>query len=285
MVVNDRTASSRQLAARWSTATGVLMSASSIRRRLLRRGLLARVPLYRIPLTANHRRLRLQWAHKHRAWKADWHQVVFSDKSRFNLWDHDGRIRVKCYAGERCLPECVIERHSGLTPGVMVWGAILYRLRCNLLRIEGTFNSNTSVREVLHPEAVPFLQGINGAIFQQDYARPHVAMTVLYFCSAQHMQLLPWPAYSLDMSPIEHEWDLDGRRLALDPRPVASKHEILLRIQAIWNSLPQAGIQNLFDPMPRRITASYCSAWSPNTDFGQLILVFFCFENFVIYLY
>ncbi|PRD30897.1 UNVERIFIED_CONTAM: hypothetical protein NCL1_25013 [Trichonephila clavipes] len=28
MAVNDRTASSRQLAARWSTATGVLMSAS-----------------------------------------------------------------------------------------------------------------------------------------------------------------------------------------------------------------------------------------------------------------
>ncbi|GFV35166.1 transposable element Tcb2 transposase [Trichonephila clavipes] len=56
MAVNDHTASSRQLAAHWSTATGVLMSALSIRRRLLHRGLRARVPLYRIPLTANHRR-------------------------------------------------------------------------------------------------------------------------------------------------------------------------------------------------------------------------------------
>ncbi|GFT75164.1 transposable element Tc1 transposase [Trichonephila clavipes] len=49
MAVNDRTTSTRHLAARWSTATGVLMSASSIRRRLLHRGLRARVPLYRIP--------------------------------------------------------------------------------------------------------------------------------------------------------------------------------------------------------------------------------------------
>ncbi|GFS96691.1 uncharacterized protein TNCV_4754041 [Trichonephila clavipes] len=49
MAVNDRTASSRQLAARWSTATGVLMAASSIRRRLLHRGLCARVSLYRLP--------------------------------------------------------------------------------------------------------------------------------------------------------------------------------------------------------------------------------------------
>ncbi|PRD33858.1 UNVERIFIED_CONTAM: Transposable element Tcb2 transposase [Trichonephila clavipes] len=85
MAVNDRTASSRQLAARWSTATGVLMSASSIRRRLLHRGLRARMPLYRISLTANHRRLRLQWTHEHRAWQAYWHQVIFSDESRFNL--------------------------------------------------------------------------------------------------------------------------------------------------------------------------------------------------------
>ncbi|GFW71852.1 transposable element Tcb2 transposase [Trichonephila clavipes] len=71
MVGNDRTASSRQLAARWSTATGVLMSTLSILRRLLHRGLRARVPLCRIPLTANHRRLRLQWVHEHRTWQAD----------------------------------------------------------------------------------------------------------------------------------------------------------------------------------------------------------------------
>ncbi|GFV08460.1 transposable element Tcb1 transposase [Trichonephila clavipes] len=67
------------------------------------------------------------------------------------------------------------------------------------------------------------------------------------------MQLLPWPAHSPDMSPIQHVCDLVGRRLARDPRPTASKDELLLGIQAIWNSLPQADIQNLFDSMPRRI--------------------------------
>lgn len=255
MAVTDRTASSRQLAARWSTATGVLMSASSIRRRLLHRGLCARIPLYRIPLTANHRRLRLQWADEHRAWRADWQQVVFSDESRFNLWNHDGRIRVRRYAGERCLPQCVVERHSGRTPGVMVWGAISYHRRSQLLRIEGNLNSNRYVREVLEPEVVPFLQGIPGAVFQQDNARPHVARIVRDFFSAQHIQLLPWPAYSPDMSPIEHVWDMVGRRLARDPRPTVSKDELWVRIQTIWNSLPQADIQHLFDSMPRRIEA------------------------------
>ncbi|GFY15648.1 transposable element Tc1 transposase [Trichonephila clavipes] len=208
------------------------MSAWSIRRRLLHRGSRARVLLYRIPLTANHRRLRLQWAHEHRAWQADWHQVVFSDESRFNLSHHDDRIRVRRYAGERYLPECVMERHRGLTPRVMVCSAISYNGRSNLLRIEGNLNSNRYVREVLQPEVAPFLQGIPGVIFQQDNARRHIAKTVRDFCSAQHMQLL-WSAYSLDMSPIEHVWDLVGRRLARAPRLAASKDEHLLRIQAI----------------------------------------------------
>ncbi|GFW68179.1 transposable element Tcb2 transposase [Trichonephila clavipes] len=98
MVGNERTASSKQLAARWST--GVLMSASSIHRRLLHRGLRAR--------------------------------------------DHDGCIIVRRYAGERCLPECVIERHSDLTPGIMVWGSFSYHGRSNFLRIEGNRNSNSN---------------------------------------------------------------------------------------------------------------------------------------------
>ncbi|GFV16919.1 transposable element Tc1 transposase [Trichonephila clavipes] len=108
MAQTDRTAFSKQLAAQWSTATRVSLCASSIRRRLLQCG------------------LRLHWANVHRSWSADWQQVVFSDKSRFNLWHHDGRIRVRLYAGERCIPECIIERHSGRTPGVMVWSAIAY---------------------------------------------------------------------------------------------------------------------------------------------------------------
>ncbi|GFV55317.1 transposable element Tc1 transposase [Trichonephila clavipes] len=124
MAQTDRTAFSRQLAENVSLC--VSLCASSIWRRLLQRGLRARIPLYWIPLTQNHRHLRLHWANVHRSGRADWQQVVFSDKSRFNLCHHGGRIRVRPYAGERRIPECIIERHSGRTPGFMVWGAIAY---------------------------------------------------------------------------------------------------------------------------------------------------------------
>ncbi|GFV79435.1 transposable element Tcb2 transposase [Trichonephila clavipes] len=255
MAQTDRTASSRQLAAQLSNATGVSLCASSIRRRLLQRELRARIPLYRIPLTQNHRHLRLQWVNGHRSWRADWQQVVFSDESRFNLWHHDGRIRVRRYAGKRHIPECIIERYSGRTPGFMVWGAIAYHERSQLLRIEGNLNSTRYINEVLQPQAIPFLQGLPRAVFQQHNARPHVAKTVKSYLDSQQVQLLPWPAYSPDMPPIEHVWDIVGRRLSRDLRPIASTDEFWLRIQTIWNTLPQVDIQNLFNSMPRRVAA------------------------------
>ncbi|GFV24953.1 putative DD41D transposase [Trichonephila clavipes] len=57
------------------------------------------------------------------------------------------------------------------------------------------------------------------------------------------------------MSPIEHEWDIVKRRIARDLRPVASTDELWLRIQTIWNTLPQTDIKNLFNSMPRRVAA------------------------------
>ncbi|GFV14489.1 transposable element Tcb2 transposase [Trichonephila clavipes] len=148
-----------------------------------------------IPQTTNHRRLHLQWDHDH--------SVVFSDESHFHLWDHDGRIHVRRYAGERCFPESVIERHSGPTARVMVSGRfyIMDEPICYKLR--------------------------------QYNAPPHAAKTVRDFYSVQHVQFLPWSAYSSDISPIEHIRDLVSLHLARDPRPGASKDELLLHIQAI----------------------------------------------------
>ncbi|GFX64434.1 hypothetical protein TNCV_4043241 [Trichonephila clavipes] len=80
-----------------------------------------------------------------------------------------------------------------------------------------------------------------GAFIQDPpHGKPSTATSAMGF----PIQLLPLPAYSLDMSPIEHVWDLVWWRLARDPHPAA-----------IWNSLPQADIQNLFDSMPCCIAA------------------------------
>ena len=84
-------------------------------------------------------------------------------------------------AGERHLLECIIECHGGRTPGVMVWGATAYHGRFQLLRILG--NLNRYISEVQQLQAVPFLQSLLDAVFQQNNARPHIARTVQSFFS------------------------------------------------------------------------------------------------------
>ncbi|GFW49168.1 transposable element Tcb1 transposase [Trichonephila clavipes] len=51
------------------------------------------------------------------------------------------------------------------------------------------------------------------AIFQQDNARPHVARIAQRFFVNHQIELLPWPALSPDLSPIENMWSMVAQRL------------------------------------------------------------------------
>ncbi|GFW04530.1 transposable element Tcb1 transposase [Trichonephila clavipes] len=77
-------------------------------------------PLLGLPLTQNHRRLRYQWCCERRMWVAKWNEVVFTEESRICLQHHDGRIRVWEHRGERMLNSCVMHRHTGPAPGIMI---------------------------------------------------------------------------------------------------------------------------------------------------------------------
>ncbi|GFV36035.1 transposable element Tc3 transposase [Trichonephila clavipes] len=171
-------------------------------------GLSARRPLLGLPLTQNHRHLRHQWCDERKMWVAEWNEVVFTDESRICLQHQNGRIRVWRYRGERMLNSCVMHHHTGPAPGIMVWGGIGYHSRTPLVRIAGTLNSQRYISGVLEPVVLPYLQDLATTIFQQDNARPHVVRIVQRFFVNHQTELLPWPARSPDLSPIESMWSM-----------------------------------------------------------------------------
>lgn len=75
------------------------------------------------------------------------------------------------YAGERYLPECIVERHRGRTARFMVWGVVAYKGRSHLQRI---VDKTEQQQIVLEPEGVIFLHVTYGDICQQDNACPHI---------------------------------------------------------------------------------------------------------------
>ncbi|GFW14569.1 transposable element Tcb1 transposase [Trichonephila clavipes] len=70
----------------------------------------------------------------------------------------------------------------------MIWGVIAYDSRSTLIVMRGTLTGQRYVDDILPPHVGPFLNGLSGAIFQQDNARPQTAKVAQDFLS--HFQVL-----------------------------------------------------------------------------------------------
>ncbi|UYV78777.1 hypothetical protein LAZ67_16002713 [Cordylochernes scorpioides] len=132
------------------------------------------------------------------------------------------------------------------------WFGAQSRMIPPLLRIQGTMTAQRYVDDVLRPVTLPYLQGVPNALYQQDNARPHTARISQQ--ALQDVQMLPWPPYCPDLSPIEHVWDIIGRRLHALPQP-RSEDELWQMVEREWKAIPQDAIRTLIDPLPRRVAA------------------------------
>ncbi|GFY00234.1 DDE_3 domain-containing protein [Trichonephila clavipes] len=70
--------------------------------------------------------------------------------------------------------------------------------------MRGTLMGQHYVDDILRPRVGPFVNGLPGAFFHQDNARPHTARVSQDFL--RHFETLPWPARFPDSSPVEHVW-------------------------------------------------------------------------------
>ncbi|GFU65294.1 transposable element Tcb2 transposase [Trichonephila clavipes] len=153
----------------------------------------------------------------------DWQKVVFSDESRFVLGTDVNRVRV----WRR--PDC--------------------DNRSTLIVITGTLTGQRYVDNILRSHVGPFLNGLPGAIFQQDNARLHTARIAQD--TLRHFQTLPWPARTPDLSPVEHVWDQLKRQMP----SCHSVHDLELAVQDLWAHLPQDNTRWLINSMPDRVAA------------------------------
>ncbi len=92
-------------------------------------------------------------------------------------------------------------------------------------------------------------------MLQHDNARPHVARICTQFLEAENIPVLAWPAYSPDMSPIEHVWDALDRRIRQRVPVPANIQQLRTAIEEEWTNIAQTTINNLINSKWRRCVA------------------------------
>ncbi|GFY06171.1 transposable element Tcb2 transposase [Trichonephila clavipes] len=85
---------------------------------------------------------------------------------------------------------------------------------------------------------------VTGQRYVDDILRPHT---------------LPWPARSLDLSPVEHVCDQLKRQMP----SCHSVHDLELAVQELWAHLPQDNIRCLINSMPDRVAACIAAGGGP----------------------
>ena len=240
------------------TATGRTISTQTVRNRLREGGLYARRPMVCVPLTARHRVDRRLWAEEHRGWgRNEWGNVLFSDESRFSVEPDNRRVFIWRECGTRNNPMFVRERSQYHGGGLMVWAGISIGGRTELHIIRN--GSLTALRyrdEILQPLVRLYAGAIGDSfLFMDDNARPHRARLVDEMLEAEGIARMKWPACSPDLNPIEHAWDMLGRRIAARPVPPTTIPELEVALLDEWHNIPQELIDNLIDSMPRRCEA------------------------------
>ncbi|GFV62283.1 transposable element Tcb1 transposase [Trichonephila clavipes] len=208
---------SRQL----SSATGTTVSRQTVYRRLGHIGLYARRPVRCVPLTATHCRLRLTWSRELALWTPQqWSCVMFSDESRFSLQSDSRRTLIWRVPGTRYHQENTIERHRYGGAGWLIWGGIILGSRTDL-HVQSVTMTGHIYRDVILEQHVRLFRGAMGAefLFMDSNARPQRANIVDECLQSEDITRMDWPAYSPDLNPIEHVWDMLGRRIAARQPP------------------------------------------------------------------
>jgi transposase len=208
-------------------------------------------------LSPKNIKARLEWAKERKYWTVeDWNRVIFSDESKINRFNSDGRSW--CWFRDvKQLEDRTVKitfKHGG--GGLMVWGCMTSKGVGYLCKIDGIMDQYL-YKSILEDDLMKTMDFYNvdpkEVIFQHDNDPKHKSKSVQEWLSNQEFDVLPWPAQSPDLNPIEHLWSEVKRKLNKFDCPPKGILELWERIEATWNDITPQICQNLIASMPRRI--------------------------------
>ena len=117
-----------------------------------------------------------------------------------------------------------------------MWAGIATNRRTHLVTINGSFNAESYRNEIPTPHVLPFIAA---------NARLHIARANMDFLHQNNVDVLPWPALSPDLSPIEHFWDQLDRQVRRRAQQLETLDQLRIALEDEWQRIHMASINRL----------------------------------------
>lgn len=222
---------------------------STLSRHLTSMGLKSKLQTKKPLLTADHQQKRLDFCNSNK--QTNWKKVLFTDET--SIWLSPRRRRVRTLPGRP-----VFLPTKKYTPKVHVWGCMATSGFGEIHVFESNMTAEI-YKSILQKHLLSSAHTLFPRRYrctwrlQHDNDPKHSSKLVKKWLSENNIRVLPWPAPSPDLNPIENVWALLKKKV--DECHPASLRGLREAAQKSWSSLDEGLARNLVSSMNRRINA------------------------------
>jgi transposase len=230
------------------------LSHDTVRRRLDEAGLHGRVARAEYPFSDYDIHRRLSFAEGYASWsEEEWERVIFSDETHIEVWGRS-RVWVQRPVGQAFNAKYFANRmpHS---ERVSLWGSFCARGIGQAEIFVDEFNAHKYVDVLQHnliQTALHFYPNEHWW-FQQDNAPQHTSHLAQRWFHNHGVDMIDFPPYSPDLSPIENLWSILKARI--EHRLIRTIDEVERVLKEEWEAIDKDLLIRLAHSMPARCQA------------------------------
>jgi transposase len=239
--------------------TDTEVSPTTIRESLHQFGLWNRIARKKPFLSKKHIAKRLNWSKERKRWTMGvWERVIWTDEASIELGKEPREVRVWRKSHEEWETTCITPSFKSGRVSVMVWGCMVHgKLGPLVVLPKGRMDGHDYVRSVMDGPLWDFYcmateeRGL--AMIMEDGAPIHRSLAAKHWREANEIEVLPWPAQSPDLNPIEHIWKALKMRISKRDPPIHNEEDLRDALQEEWLNINPAIVCRVVESMPKRI--------------------------------